>query len=170
MPGEYVDFAALKRATNIEYVANWLGLELKRAGAQYRCACPVMGGGDRALVITPAQDVFYCFSPKCNKGGDLLELIAHVHGITTRDAALSLQSHLWPQGDLKELDYLVHDAPQLQEAGMPPHVAKALGAGYAPRGTMAGRMVFPLRTKDGKLVGYVGFNEDGIKLPKRYFL
>jgi hypothetical protein len=170
MANEYVDFAALKRATSIERVADWLGLKTKKHGNQLRCACPVTGGGDRALVITPAEDVFYCFAPRCQKGGDLLELIAHVHQVATRDAALSLQQHLWPQGELKALHYLMHDVEQVQCLGVPPHVAKALGIGYAPRGTMAGRVCFPLRDDKGKLVGYLGVGEDGIRLPKRFFL
>lgn len=170
MTETYVDFAAIKRATTIEYVANFLGLETKKHGDQLRCACPATGGGDRALVITPGKDLWYCFSPKCKKGGDMLELIAHVHQISTREAALALQKHLWPQGDLKELDYLLHDTERVQSLGMPAHVAKAIGAGYAPRGTMAGRVVFPLRDKNGKLVAYLGVNEEGVKLPKNFFL
>jgi len=170
MPNTYVDFAAVKRATSIERVADWLGLKTTRHGAQLRCACPVSGGGERALIITPAEDVFYCFAPKCQKGGDLIELVAHVQQISTREAALALQQHLWPSEELKTLDYLVSDADEVQALGVPPHVAKALGIGYAPRGTMAGRVCFPLRNDEGKLTGYLGVGGDGVKLPKKFFL
>lgn len=170
MASTYVDFAAVKRATSIERVADWLGLKMKRHGAQLRCACPVTGGGERALVITPAEDVFYCFAPRCQAGGDLLELVAHVQQVSTREAALALQQHLWPSEQLKALDYLVPDADEVQALGIAPHVAKALGIGYAPRGTMAGRVCFPLRSETGKLAGYLGVGADGLKLPKRFFL
>lgn len=169
----FVDYAALKRATSIEWVANWLGLKIKKVGSQLRGECPVTGGGERALVITPAQDVFFCHSPKCRKGGDLLELIAHVRQISTRDAALSLQEHLYPQGDLQELEYVMPETESVQALGVPVHVAKALGIGYAPRGTMAGRICFPLRDRRGKLVAYLGYSageEQPVKLPKRFFL
>ena len=46
-------------------------------------------------------------------------------------------------------------------------VPEHLGIGYAPRGTMTRRVLFPLRAKDGKLLGYVGVAPDAdIKLPK----
>lgn len=87
-----------------------------------------------------------------------LLLIAHVHNISLREAALALEQHLYPKGELKELDYLIPEHPEVQALGMPAHVAKAIGAGYAPRGTMASRCLFPLRKPDGSLVGYVGIN------------
>lgn len=170
---EFCDFAALKRATTIEYVANWLGLDLKKQGNQLRGPCP-RNGGSRSLCITPSIESFYCHSPKCGTGGDMLALIAHVQGIEVREAALLLQNHLWPKTqELKELDYLIAQHEMVQALGLPAHVATALGAGFAPRGIMAGRIALPLRLPSGKLVAYVGIGLDRavpIKFPNQFYL
>jgi hypothetical protein len=173
MPAEYVNFGELKRATTIEYVARWIGLELREQHSQLRGPCP-KNGGSRCLVITPAIGSFYCHSPKCRCGGDLIALIAHVQGLEMRDAALLLQNHLWPKAqELKALDYLIAQCERVQALGLPAHVATAIGAGYAPRGILAGRIALPLRLPSGKLVAYVGIGldlEPEVKFPKQFYL
>lgn len=169
---EYVKFDELKRAITIDAVAQWLGLELKPHGDQLRGPCP-RHGGSRSLCITPSIESFYCHHPNCRIGGDSLALIAHTHDIDIRESALSLQNHLWPKGELKELEYLMAQCERVQALGLPAHVAKAIGAGYAPRGIMAGRIAIPLRTSSGKLVAYVGIGldlEPEIKFPKQFFI
>lgn len=169
---EFCNFEELKRATTIEYVASWLGLELKLVNNQLRGPCP-RKGGTRSLVVTPSISSFYCHHPDCKVGGDSLALIAHTHDIDVREAALSLQNHLWPKGELKELEYLKAQCERVQTLGLPAHVARAIGAGYAPRGIMAGRIAIPLRTPSGKLVAYVGIGldlEPEIKFPKQFFV
>lgn len=166
---EKVDFEELKRATTIEAVAQWLGLDWKRANNQLRTRCPLGDGGDRSLVVTPAEDAFYCHSPSCRCGGGMLDLIAHVHQVPLREAALQLKHHLWPERELEELTYLVPVHKAVQELKIPPHVAQALGIGFAPKGTMAGCVLFPLRDRSGKLVGYLGVGSE-IKVPRRFFL
>jgi hypothetical protein len=162
-----VDYEALRRAVDISAVAEWLGLEMKAANNQLRCECPKTGGGPRALVVTPARDQFYCWSPRCKTGGGSLELIAHVHGISLKEAALALHSHLYPAKTFEELPYLLPEHEAVQALGIPAHQAKALGVGYAPRGTMIKHVLIPIRDMKGKLCGYVGIAESGqVKLPK----
>ena len=170
MKGEYIKFDEIKRATNIEDVANWLGLELKKNGSQLRGPCP-RHGGERSLVLTPAMDRFTCFGVKPSHSGDVVELVAHVLELSQREAALTLHKHLWPQTELKELDYLVAEHPEVQALGLPAHVAKAIGAGFAPRGTMVSRVLLPLRKPDGTLIGYIGIGLDKdpiLKLPTKF--
>jgi DNA primase len=82
----FIDFAALKAAVKLDQAAQTLGLELKQEGSQFRTACPACkSGGDRAIVLTPAKGLFYCFSAK--KGGDCIALAAHVMGVGNNDAA-----------------------------------------------------------------------------------
>lgn len=173
MPSEFVSFEELKRATTIEHVARWLGLDLKEQHNQLRGPCP-RNGGSRCLVITPAIQSFYCHSPKCGCGGDMIALISHIQGIEVREAALLLKNHIWPKTEgLKELDYLIAQYERVQALGLPAHVASALGAGYAGRGIMAGRVALPLRLSSGKLIGYVGVGldlEPEIKFPKNWSL
>lgn len=144
---------------------------MKKAGNQLRGACPVGNGGDRSLVITPEKENWYCFSPKCKYGGGSLELIAHVHRISLREAALALQEHLYPKQELKELDYLQPEHEAVQALGIPVHQAKALGVGFAPRGTMIKRVLIPIRNHQGKLTGYIGIAPGAdVKLPKTLLL
>lgn len=180
MPSEYVNFDELKRATSIEYVASWLNLDLKPEGrGELRTGCP-LHGSERGLAILPnyvnkdgSVGKFTCWACKPEQHGDLIGLIAHVKNVEIRSGALLLKAYLWPSQPLKELDYLMPDAEIVQTLGLPAHVAKAIGAGYAPRGIMAGRLAIPMRTPDGKLVGYVGIGldlEPEIKFPKNFYL
>ena len=57
---------------------------------------------------------------------------------------------------LRALDYLVHEHPVIEVLGLSAVTMEALGGGFAPRGTMLGRVCIPLRMEDGTLVGYLG--------------
>ena len=88
----FVDFAALKSRVRIENVAAMLALDIKPRGAQLRAPCPACrSGGERALVITPAKQVFYCFGAR--SGGDLIALVAHVRGCGANEAATLIAQH-----------------------------------------------------------------------------
>ena len=82
----FIDFAELKTRVSIEQAAQMLGLTLTPHGSQYRSPCPVCKtGGDRALIITPAKGLFYCFAKKI--GGDAIALTAHIRGTSVKEAA-----------------------------------------------------------------------------------
>jgi DNA primase len=84
----FIDFAAVKAAVSIEDAVALLGLELAPAGSQLRGCCPrCQRGGDRALVVTPAKGLFVCFGAEKKCGGDQLALVAHIAGLSVRDAA-----------------------------------------------------------------------------------
>jgi DNA primase len=177
----YVDFDNVRKHVSVEQAAAWLGLELKKANHQLRGHCPIHGGGPRCFVVTPAENVFYCFAPECRAGGGVIELVMKVRGLQERDAALALQEHFLGRNanvvsidsPPSRIDYLQPEHPDVQALGIPVEVAKMLGIGYAPRGTMAKRVLLPIRNKSGKLVGYVGLaldNEQPIKLPSRWHL
>src|SRR3954471_12323 len=79
------DFAVLKERVSIEQAAQSLGLKLTPTGAQHRGPCPACGtGGPRALVITPAKGLFYCFS--AGIGGDLISFWGHIQKCSLADA------------------------------------------------------------------------------------
>jgi DNA primase len=85
----FVNFAELKTRVSIEQAAQMLGLNLVLHGNQYRGACPVCKtGGDRALIVTPAKGLFYCFANKT--GVDAIALTAHIRGTFTKEAAAEL--------------------------------------------------------------------------------
>jgi CHC2 zinc finger len=165
-----LDFAEIKSRVSLEQVMQMLDLRLKRSGNQYRGSCPVHGGGDRTLVVTPTEG-FFCFAEK--KGGDQIALYAHVQSCNNYDAAAALQQHFriaapekpvpektakttGNSGELEPLTYLQHEHEILDLLGLPPAVCKALGAGFAAKGLMLNRIAIPLRLENGKLIGYLG--------------
>jgi hypothetical protein len=167
----YVDFAALKEAISIEQVAQMLDLQLKQNNGQFRGPCPTCGtGGDRALVITPAKGLFYCFADK--KGGDQISLAAHIREEALKDAAQFITgSSTVPEEkvakETKKLQPLTleHDHELVTAIGFDPEVAEALGIGYCKKGVMKGTVAIPLRDEDGQLLHYVGVDSP-VTLPK----
>jgi len=181
-----VDFQELKKAVTIEQVADFVGLTLKKDGAKFRSPCPVSErGGDRAVVVTPAKQLFYCFP--CAVGGDLIKLASHVKDIGAKEAAEliaqaaglndpaaqrandketppALSQHA-PVGLAKVRTYLVWDHPKVAELGLTPQQAERLGIGYKPKGMFRGSVVVPLHERSGKLIGYAGITELGLTFP-----
>ena len=163
MTEPYVDFAALKARIRIEEAIPILGLTMK-GNQQLRGPCPYCKGDPRALAINIDKQGFYCHSR--SKGGDVIALTAHVRGTSQREAALFLQDHFGAEeaprskasetahNALQPLDYLETDHPIIELLGLSVAACEALGAGFAPKGTMAGRFVVPLRDEAGTLLGY----------------
>src|SRR5258708_4961868 len=91
----YVDFSELKQRFTIEKVAELLDLQIKQSGQALRGPCPTCkSGGDRAIVITPAKGVFFCFASR--EGGDLIKLAAHIRNCEVKDAAAWLDGGTVP--------------------------------------------------------------------------
>ena len=55
--------------------------------------------------------------------------------------------------ELKPLAYLTTDQVAVEALGFSVTACQALGVGFAPKVTMRGRVVFPLRLPDRKLCG-----------------
>jgi CHC2 zinc finger len=72
------------RARSVLDLAVAAGAKLKRAGiGEYVGSCPRCGGTDR-FSINVKKNVFNCRG--CDRGGDAIELVRHVGGLTFRDA------------------------------------------------------------------------------------
>jgi CHC2 zinc finger len=188
----YIDFADLKSRITITQVAEWLALTLKPSGDQQRGACPICNtGGDRALVLTPARGLFYCFPAKV--GGDLIKLVAHIKACSQNEAAQLIQSQFGgtapaiparasgavrhssstaPQNQkagLNPLAYLEPEHPAVQALGVSPSTAEAFGSGYAGKGVLRGRYAVPVHSKDGILLAYVGIAVSKEQSPRLLF-
>ncbi len=182
--GKFVDFQQIKEEVPIERAISFLNLDMKESGSQFRGQCPVCGGNERGLVITPDKGVFYCFSAK--KGGDVIALVAHIEEIGMKTAAEQLaeryctvgtvQSRTVPQetrgkeGErtLQPLGYLESGHEAVTAVGFEQKDAEAIGIGYASKGLMRGYVAVPIRLPDGTLVGYIGVTE--AKLPPRFHI
>lgn len=174
----YVPFDELKTRFTIEQTTQLLGLQLKQSGQALRGPCPACGsGGDRAIVVTPAKGVFFCFTAQ--EGGDLIALAAHIRKCDVKAAASwldgtsdnsSRDSSPSKKGTvpatLEPLAYLEHEHVAVEALGFTAEDAKALGIGYCGKGIMRGLVAIPVRLATGELAGYVGVTE--AKLPPRW--
>jgi DNA primase len=179
----YIDFGEVKERVSIEQAVQKLGLKVSKSGNQLRGPCPACRtGGDRALAITPAKNLFYCFALQA--GGDQIQLVAHVHNVGAKEAAE------WLGGEVRvpstrtststgtvskeraagfqPLDYLQVDHAAVEAIGFDQETAKAVGIGFAPKGLMRGLVAVPVRLEDGTLAGYIGITE--AKLPPKFHL
>ncbi len=177
----FIDFVALKERVSVEAAISLLGLNLKQRNGQWRGPCPVCkSGGDRALVITPAKNAFYCFGSRT--GGDVIAFAAHIRECDAKQAAAFLAgdggeekqdadktsesgntSNTVPEernkGDtrsLQPLTYLQPDHECVRALGLYRETCEFFGAGYAPKGIMRGRLAIPIHDNQGTLVAYCG--------------
>ena len=177
----FIDFAELKKSATMERTLEFLRLQTKQEGSQLRAPCPACAhGGDRAIVITPSKQMFYCFAKKT--GGDAIALVAHIRGISVKDAADELNRAFGTvQNSTGTVSKSRATAPQAQEARKQPafdpeayaarldasHASLApLGissetlrdwkAGYSNSGTNRGRLAIALHDRDGNVLGFAG--------------
>lgn len=178
----FIPFDEVKERFTIEQVTQMLGLILKKSGEQFRGECPACkSGGDRALVITPAKQAYFCWAEK--KGGDLIALVAHIRQTDAKAAAnwlvrdssdsprnrTSPDKGTVPRTDgerFAPLDYLEPDHEAVAAIGFSSEIAHQFGLGYAPRGILKGTVAIPCRDETGALLGYIGIT-DAI-LPKSF--
>jgi DNA primase len=187
----FVDFAELKTRVSIEQATRMLGLNLTPHGSQHRGPCPVCRtGGDRALVVTPAKGLFYCFAAK--SGGDAIALTAHIRGISVKEAADQLDRAFGTvQNSTSTVSKNRATVPQAPEArkqpafdpeayasrldashaslaplGLSAEALKAWKAGFSNSGTNRGRLAIALHDRDGNILGFAGrsLNDEQPKL------
>lgn len=170
----FIDFQELKEKISIESVVAMLQLNLNTSGKQLRGTCPIHQGSDsKEFVVTPEKGLFYCF--KCKEGGDMIALYARVKNIDQKiaaqeiatSAAVSIDSNTVESPELinteifSPLTYLVSEHDLLQELGLISDTYKKVGAGYAPKGVLRGRLALPIHDFDGNLLGYCGYRLKG---------
>jgi DNA primase len=173
----FVDFKEIKERFSLEDAIDFLNLDMKRQGDQYRGHCPSCGGSARSLAITPGRG-FKCW--QYGASGDVIALVAHIEQVRPKEAALKIADHLdgaqtqknepdsrhQPNGELKPLSYLQFDH---KEHFLDEETARRLGIGFAPKGIMRGHFAVPIRLADGTLAGYIGVKPDAeVQLPKRF--
>ena len=100
--GDWIDFAEIRAKVSLEEVLlgmYGLGDRLKRQGKKLIGPCPIHGGdGPRAFQADLEKNVYFCFSG-CRRGGNVLDLVAALDGISIREAALKLRAAYFPAGD-----------------------------------------------------------------------
>ncbi len=172
-----------------EVIARY-GLQLTHHGGQYRGPCPLHGGANpTSFAISPGRG-FYCHA--CGRGGGVaafLELMGDpaAPGVPPRPW-VDGRSHTVPSP--RDLERLARERerllaalppvpairpldpchPYLRSRGVSPKTARRFGCGYHwGQGAFGGRVVFPVRTPDGRLVGHVGRAVDADLEPRYRF-
>ena len=185
--GNWVNFAEVRATVPIEAVLlEMYGLtNLKKEGDKLIGPCPVHNGdGPRAFHADLTKNVWHCFS-RCQKGGNQIDLVSEKEGISTRDAALKLQSFFSgrppevgpragpgaatakspqaaPPFEAKNPVLAIelrvrHDHPHLlQGRKLKESTASTFGVGYCSQGTLKGTIAIPIHDEDGHLVAYAG--------------
>lgn len=184
---EWVSFAEIKRRITLEQVLRTYGVNwLRRSGVdQYRGRCPIhRGQGEEAFHANWKRGIFHCFA--CGVGGNVLNFVAAMEGISIREAALRLQDDGDDRGIIVapvvigrperklvtkkrsinpplsfalELD---RRHPYLARRGIDGATADHFGVGYCSgRGLMSGRVAIPIHDHAGRLVAYCGRAVDG---------
>ena len=189
MPNIWVDFRAVKAAVPLKSVLEKYGVTwLQGRGDELRGRCPIHNGeSSDSFHVNLAKNCFQCFV--CKARGNVLDFCAAMEKCSVRDAALKLQNWFTigpttvavsqptlvaksyvgnkPLGyEVKALDT---NHPYLVSRGVTAEVAQYFGVGYfSRRGTMQGRVVFPIHNEHGELLAYAGRSVDGTE-PKYDF-
>lgn len=184
MAQSFVDFAEIREKVSLEQAIQYLGLTMKKEQGAFRGACPhCKSGGDRALIVTPSRG-YYCHSQK-RGGNDSTSLVAHVKGLSQRDAANELHEHFLsasatvPQGPAQSSTKktaggfdpdafaanLVYSG-EVEDMGISESDAHALSIGWHPKR----KQVFvPVRNIDGSIAGFIGvLDAAAIKWPPQW--
>jgi hypothetical protein len=162
-------FEEVRNRVSLEDAIAFLSLKLtKREGDQLRFECPHCRGANKRALSINLDKGFRCFTSS-KSGNDATALVAHCRNISQRDAAQMLCEHFRleqekpqakerPVADdgMKPLDYLETENEVAEMLGLTPKALETLGGGYANKGTMAGRLLIPLRAPTGTLLGYLG--------------
>jgi len=189
-----VDFKQIKAAIPIERAARLLNLELKtRQSGQLRGHCPTcQSSDDTALAITPSKQVFFCHHGQT--GGDCIALVAHILGLSQRDAAEWLHETLSPAetssrttkseqvaassvqhspkvdksrefDPQKYLDKLTY-TDEIRALGISEEDARAVGLGSVSSGFNKG-LTIAIRWETGETACYASVVEGKLKVPPR---
>jgi len=80
---------ALKQTIDIvDVIGNYL--ELKKAGANYKCNCPFHGEKTPSFNVSPAKQIYHCFG--CGVGGDAIKFVMEYEKLSYPEAIEKLAS------------------------------------------------------------------------------
>jgi DNA primase len=89
----WVDFKEIKKKIGMEMVLEHYGLleKLNKSGQNLVGCCPIhKGSNPRQFSVNLERNIFNCFG-NCKSGGNVLDFVAKVEGVSLRDAALLLR-------------------------------------------------------------------------------
>lgn len=93
---ERFDVEAIRRSHPIEIVVASSGVELTRRGQGFMGCCPFHDDSTASLSVGGVPDPFHCFG--CDAGGDVIEYVVRLTGLSFVDAVRALESGTVFQG------------------------------------------------------------------------
>lgn len=173
-----LDFRRLKERVSVELVLAHRGLldGLRLRGHCLVGPCPVHGGDNpRAFVVDRHRNLWRCFTG-CDAGGDVVELVRRLDGLTYAQAACHLASlaalrlplppppPLPPQRPFRPFTACLKldpEAPLLRQKGIRPATAQDFEVGaWHGGGMLRGCVALRLREPTGWPLGYAGRRTD----------
>ena len=80
----------LKNGISVERLVESAGIVLKKSGKDKIGLCPFHADGEPSLVVTPAKNLWHCFS--CQIGGGAIDWVMKLRGVSFRHAVELLKS------------------------------------------------------------------------------
>ena len=74
----------LKNEVSVERLVEAAGIALKKSGKDKLGCCPFHEDGEPSLVVTPAKNLWHCFS--CQIGGGPIDWVMKLKGVSFRHA------------------------------------------------------------------------------------
>ena len=178
------DFAQIKASVTIAQVLDMLVITgLTPTGDTLRGYCPCCKeGNNRAFVVTPARNIFYCFSEK--KGGSVIDLVARFRRIPEAEAGRQIAAHFGLNGTSNGPGKVADNVPAISEGsperkpggfdpreymknldpshaalkdfGIPTATIRDFDGGYCAKGLNRGRLALPVHDAEGTILGFMG--------------
>jgi len=82
----------LKNDVSVERLVESAGIALKKSGKDKIGLCPFHADGEPSLVVTPAKNLWHCFS--CQIGGGAIDWVMKLRGVSFRHAVELLRSDI----------------------------------------------------------------------------
>lgn len=190
-----INFRELKQHCNIEQVARgYLALDKKIKvddGGKLIVNCPRCENSQIVITPTAGNDktgLFFCSNKstrKKNAGGDLLNLVSHLHDTNVRESAEALAAvyidsdqeekeevskpQAKPQSSFDPLKYintLKREQEDVSEFGIIAELCEETGMGLCTKGINRGKLTIPVQMKDGTTV-FIGVTGD-VSVPKKW--
>ncbi len=193
----YIDFKELRQQISMEMILDHYGLLVTMIKTKdgLKSTCPIHNGNpkNKSFKVTPSKNLWKCFSPKCNKGGNVLDFVAAMEGCSIREAAEKLvdwfnlgagsgqksQKLVNKQNTVagtnreevtenKPLTFKLKDLQSqhsyFKNQGLNQDTVEYFGLGYYPgKGMMSNRIVVPIHNLEDKLVAYIGKDPKEVK-------
>lgn len=91
------ELEAIKAAHPVVEVAGQYGIQLARSGPRFVALCPFHAETHPSFTLFPASNSWWCFG--CRRGGDVIDLVRLLDGVSFREAVASLCGAWTPRPD-----------------------------------------------------------------------